>query len=379
MINYIIWNESPTLFSIGSLALRWYGVLFVAGFLLCRFILLRLYKIEGKPATDVESLAKYIFLAAIIGARLGYVLLYQPEIILSRPLEILLPIEFQPTFHFSGLDKLSSHGAIIGILIALWIYSRKGKPGQNYLQVLDRVAIVLVLACMFIGAGNFFNAEIIGKPTNSKTGVVFTSPITEGMVKIPCCIMRTPGGKNPLDFVTVKKDDALTADSAGRSPMILYTFFKPGANEQLVNEFLMGDVKTYLFDRSEFVYEPGTEPLHYTIFVEKDVYTARIRTKGIARHPVQLYESICCLIIFSLLYLIWKKYKEDTPSGRIFGFFFTLYWSLLFATSFLKENEVPLMDGFPVSIGQLLSITLVLVGVVVLAYSYKKTPATLNN
>ncbi len=190
--------------------------------------------------------------------------------------------------------------------------------------------------------------------------------------------MRAPGGKNPLDFVTVKKDDALTADSAGRSPMILYTFFTPGANEQLVNEFLMGDVKTYLFDRSEFVYEPGTEPLHYTIFVEKDVYTARIRTMGIARHPVQVYESICCLILFSLLYFIWKKYKAGTPSGRIFGFFFTLYWSMLFATSYLKENEVPLMDGLAVSIGQLVSITLLIVGIVVLAYSYKKAPAALD-
>lgn len=378
MINYIIWNGSPTLFSIGSFALRWYGVLFVVGFLLCRLILLRIYKVENKPTSGVESIAKYIFIASIIGARLGYVILYQPELILSKPLEILLPIEFQPTFHFSGLDKLSGHGAVIGILIALWIYSRKGKSRQNYLQLVDRVAILLALSSVFIGVGSFFNAEIIGKPTNSQMGTVFTRGVTDGLVKLPCCIMRNPGGKNPLDFVTVKKDDGAIADSASHSPMIIYTFFKPGANEQLVNEFLIGDVKTYLFDRSEFVYEPGTEPLHYTIFVEKDVYTARIRTMGIARHPVQLYESIFCLMLFIFLYLIWKKHKGNTPSGRIFGYFLTLYCTMLFTSAFLKVNDVPLRDGIALSIGQLVSLILLLIGIAVVVYSYKR-PATVSN
>lgn len=372
MINYIIWNTNPTLFSVGPFVLRWYAVLFILGFILCRLVLLRIYKLEGKPTADVETISKYIFIAVIIGARLGYVIFYEPELIVSKPLEIFLPIEFKPTFHFAGIDKLSSHGAFFGILFVLWIYSRKGKPGQNFLQILDRVSIVFALAAIFVGLGNFFNAEITGKPTASKLGVVFARPVTQGMEKIPCCIMRNPGGKNPLEFVTAKKTDGPAPDTTGRSAMILYLFFKAGATEQLVNEFLMGDVKTYLFDRSELVYEPGTEPLHYTIFTEKDTYTARVRTLGIARHPVQLYESICCTLLFAFLFRMWNKHKLSTPSGRITGYFLTFFGSMLFGIAYLKENQVPVTEEIPLSVGQLLSIFLIVIGAVVLVYSYKK-------
>lgn len=376
MVNFIIWNGSPTLFSIGSFALRWYGILFIAGFLLCRLVLLWIYKKEGKPTSDVETLTKYIFVAAIIGARLGYVILYQPALIWTKPLEILLPVEFQPSFHFSGLDKLSGHGAVVAILVALLIYSRKSKSGQNYLQVLDRIAICIALAGVFIGLGSFLNAEIIGKPTDSMTGVVFARPVTDGLTKIPCCIMRNPGGKNPLDKVTARKDeDGVTADADGRSPVLLYLFFKPGANEQLVNEFLLGDVKTYLFDRSELVYEPGTEPLHYTIFVEKDIYTARIITKGISRYPVQLFESGVFLIVFLSSFLLWKKYNVQTPAGRISGPFIVIYSSMLFAFSYLKTGEVALVNAFGLTVGQLGSLALLLFGVTVLFYSYRNVPA----
>lgn len=372
MINYIIWNTSPTLFSVGPFVLRWYALLFILGFILCRLVLLRIYKTEGKPTTDVETISKYIFIAVIIGARLGYVVFYEPELIVSKPLEIFLPIEFKPTFHFAGIDKLSSHGAVLGILFVLWIYSRKGKPGQSYLQVLDRVSILTALVVIFVGLGNFFNAEITGKPTASKLGVVFATPVNQGIEKIPCCIMRNPGGENPIEYVTAKKTDGQAPDTTGRSAMILYLFFKAGATEQLVNEFLMGDVKTYLFDRSDLVYEPGTEPLHYTIFAEKDTYTARVRTSGIARHPVQLYESFTCIILFIFLFRLWNKHKLNTPSGRISGYFLTVFGIMLFGFAYLKENQDPVTDQIALSVGQLMSILLIVIGAVVLVHSYKK-------
>src|SRR5688572_13361482 len=124
---YIIWNGSPEIFSIGSFSLRWYGLLFALGFLISQQILYYIYKQEGKPEKDVETLTIYMVVATIIGARLGHVIFYQPELIWEEPWSIFLPIEFNP-LRFTGLRGLASHGATIGILTALWLYARKRKP-----------------------------------------------------------------------------------------------------------------------------------------------------------------------------------------------------------------------------------------------------------
>jgi phosphatidylglycerol---prolipoprotein diacylglyceryl transferase len=372
MVNDIIWNGSPALFSIGSFVLRWYAVLFVLGFLLGRQILLHIYKKENQPIRDAETLTLYIVISSVLGARLGHVIFFQPDLIWSKPFEIFLPFEFQPVFHFTGLQGLSSHGAAFGILLGLLLYSRKSKFEHAYLKLLDRFVIVVALGGAFILASNFFNSEPIGRPTDSPLGTVFIRPITDGLLKVPCCIMRNPGGKNPLDFVSVKKDKEREVDRISHSPIILYLFFKPGVTEQIVKEFLLGDVKTYLFDRSEFVYEPGTEPLHYTIFVEKDSYIARVRTIGIARHPVQLYECVSCLLLFAFLFRYWRKHKVNTPPGRIFGFFFITFWGLHFIYDYLKINQAPIGDGIVLSTGQVLSVLFFLAGVVALVYSYRK-------
>jgi phosphatidylglycerol---prolipoprotein diacylglyceryl transferase len=373
MINYIIWNGSQALFSLGTFSLRWYGILFVFGFLLGRRILMYIYKTEGKPLKDAETLAKTIFIATIIGARLGYVIFYQPELILSKPFEILLPFGFQPQFHFTGLEALSGHGAFLGILIAIWFFCRKRGPGQGFLRVLDSVVIPVAIACVFIGIGNFLNAEIEGKPTGSSIGVVFARPVTDGLTKIPCCVMRNPGGKNPLSSVSIRKDTARMDSTKGHSPILLYLFFRPGATEQLVNELLIGDVKGYLFDNPDLVYESGAEPLHYTIFQEKaDLLTARIRAIGIARHPTQLYESISFLALF--IFMLWyrDKYKVNIPAGRISGFFMVIGWGLILAFGCLKENQVAFEDGMPMNMGQILSIPFVIYGIIIMILSFTK-------
>lgn len=372
MISYIIWNVSPSIFSIGTFAMRWYGVLFVAGFLLSRQILLTILNKKDKTIKEADTIILYLVALSVIGARLGHVIFYERDLIGSNPIEILLPFEFHPAFHFTGLQGLSSHGAVIGILLALWLYRLRKKSGLGFLELLDSVAIIIPLMIAFVLAGSFFNAEPVGKLTNSPAGTVFIRPVTDGLVKLPCCIMRNPGGKNPLDFVSVKKDKGRHSDTTGHRPIILYLFFKPGATEQIVNEFLLGDVKTYLFDAAKFVYEPGTEPLHYTIFVEKDIYTARIMTIGLARHPVQLYESISCLFLFVFLFWYWKKRSMTIAPGRIAGYFFVVLWSLRFAYDYLKENRVPLIDGSTFGMAQALCVPFFIAGVVMTIYAYRK-------
>src|SRR5258708_33061359 len=78
MLDFIIWNGSPELFSYGQFALRWYGLLFALGFLVSQQILYYIYRQEGKPEKDVDTLTIYMIVATILGARLGLVIFYQP-------------------------------------------------------------------------------------------------------------------------------------------------------------------------------------------------------------------------------------------------------------------------------------------------------------
>jgi prolipoprotein diacylglyceryltransferase len=155
----------------------------------------------------------------------------------------------------------------------------------------------------------------------------------------------------------------------------VYFFFKPGTKEDQVRQFLIGDVKFYLNRLTEFVDEPASEPLRYEITQEKEgTYGARVRTFGIARHPAQLYESFSCILLFGFLYWLWKNKKENTPPGRIFGWFLVILWSLRFGYEFLKENQVDFENNMRLNMGQILSIPLIITGILVLAYSYSQTP-----
>jgi len=364
MLHFIIWNGSPEIFSIGSFAIRWYGLLFALGFLVCQQILYYIHRQEGKPERDVDTLTIYMMVATILGARLGHILFYEPNIIWTDPLSVFLPFEFHP-FKFTGLQGLASHGAAIGILFGLWLYSRKKKPNQNYLQVLDRIVILVCLTGCFIRLGNFFNSEIIGKPTNSPLGVVFINRVTEA-------IMQNGNGDNPVERLEVKKAN-LPSGQDGRVPIDILLLFKKNVNEQQAHSFIGSNVKFYLSQYTEFVDEPSVNRLQYEVIKDSSgTYSAWVRTFGIERHPAQLYESISSLLLFVFLFWYWSKYKINLPEGRIFGWFMIILWSLRFAYEFLKINQVSFEDQLPLNMGQILSIPMVLVGIVILIRSYRK-------
>jgi len=136
--------------------------MFATAFLAGTVILTRIFKIENKPSESIDKLLIYMLLAVVLGARLGETFFYNPSYFLSHPFEIVQVWK----------GGLSSHGAVIGILIALFIYSKRA-PGQPYLWVLDRICIIVALGGTLIRIGNFFNSEIIGEPTHSGWGVVF--------------------------------------------------------------------------------------------------------------------------------------------------------------------------------------------------------------
>ncbi|MBS1487053.1 MAG: prolipoprotein diacylglyceryl transferase [Bacteroidetes bacterium] len=364
MLNFIIWNGSPEIMSIGSFALRWYGLLFALGFLICQQVLYYMYRQEGKPDRDVDTLTVYMMIATIIGARLGHVIFYEPTMLWKEPLSVILPFELHP-FKFTGLQGLASHGAAIGILFGLWLYSRKKKPNQNYLQVLDRIVILVCLTGCFIRLGNFFNSEIIGKPSNNPLAVVFINRVTES-------IQQDQSGKDIVEKVTVEKTN-LPNGQDGRVPINILLLFKTGVSEQQARSFVTSNVKYYLSQYTEFVDEPSGHTPPYDVIKGSDGnYSAFVQTFGIARHPAQLYESLSCLALFGFLFWYWSRKKINLPEGRIFGLFMIILWTLRFAYEFLKINQVSFEDTMTLNMGQILSIPLVIVGVLILIRSYQK-------
>jgi len=399
-LSYLIWNSNTEIFSIGWLSLRWYGFLFASGFVLSYLILNRMFKREGKPQADVDTLTVYMVVATVLGARLGHIFFYQPEVILRDPLSVLLPFQFVPTFKFTGFMGLASHGAAFGILFALWLYSnyliiysgkkgeeiamdpndgnlpvknkiKKGfniikrvKPGQSYIQTLDRIVVLVTLCGALIRMGNFFNSEIIGKPTDGPLGVVFAGSIAD---------LHTRNSNSIVDYVRMTKDPDRPEGPDGRKPVNIYLFFKDSVDRSRADFYMMQEGKYYLTLDDEFIDEPAQKKLDYLVIEDKPgELVGRIKTMAIARHPAQLYESISCFLFFSFLMFLWIRGKVETHPGLIFGIFMIVLWSLRFVYEFLKEPQVDFETSMTLNMGQLLSIPLVIVGVFILIRALQK-------
>jgi phosphatidylglycerol---prolipoprotein diacylglyceryl transferase len=157
----ITWDFNPEIFSIGNHAVRWYGVMFALAFFTGYWIFKRYLRSDKLTVEMLDALLIYIAIGGVIGARLGHCLFYEPDYYLKHPLEIFKIWK----------GGLASHGGIIGLFLALWLYTRKYKI--PFLWLIDRIAIVVALGNAFIRIGNFFNSEIYGLPTNLPWGVEF--------------------------------------------------------------------------------------------------------------------------------------------------------------------------------------------------------------
>jgi len=157
----IHWNVDPEIFSVGFIHIRYYSLMFLLSFGLGVYFMKRFFSYEKFDPLDVDDLLMYMMAGTIIGARLGHVLFYSPGYYLNNPVEILM----------IWRGGLASHGAAVGILLALYLFSRR--KGYDYLWVTDRIAIVVALSGGFIRLGNLFNSEIVGKPTDVPWAFIF--------------------------------------------------------------------------------------------------------------------------------------------------------------------------------------------------------------
>ena len=167
----IVWNPSEGI-DLGFFMIRYYSLMFVIAFGLGWYIMKHIFVREGETIEKLDSLFIWTVLATLAGARLGHVFFYDWEYFRNNLLEIFLPVKFEPSFHFTGFQGLASHGAAIGIILAMYFYSKKilQKP---QLWILDRIVIPVASGAIFVRIGNFFNSEIIGQETTSSFGIKF--------------------------------------------------------------------------------------------------------------------------------------------------------------------------------------------------------------
>ena len=304
----ITWNPNETLFTIGALQIKYYNLLWITAFAVGWVIMKRIFANEKKSIEQLDSLFIYTVVATMLGARLGHVFFYDwKSHYKDHLLEILLPIRessegslfgFINGYEFTGFTGLASHGAAIGIIIGMYLYTRKHKEFKM-LWILDRIVIPVAIGAFFVRLGNFFNSEINGK-------------VTDESFLFATRFVRDSNDMHPSKALGITKEQTVNAayDAIENNPQF--------------SEYLL--------------------QIPY-------------------RHPTQLYEGVCYIFVFVLLYYLYWKTDKPSKQGYLFGLFLVLLWTVRFFVEFVKKSQ----GGFEetlglLSTGQWLSIPFILIG-----------------
>lgn len=268
MLNEIYQSLDPIALSIGPLAIRWYGIAYILGFLFAGLVIWRIAK-RWKLKFDEDALLTIIccvIVGVIVGARVGYCLFYGEGYYLTHPIEIL----------FVNQGGMSFHGGLIGALLSGIVAAKL--THIPYLTLADMGCIAAPIGLFFGRCANFINGELWGSATDLPWGVVF-------------------GG------------------AAGTMP----------------------------------------------------------------RHPSQLYEALLeGLLLFIILFALSRK-RPPRPRGTFIGTFLVLYGLFRFLVEFVRQPDAHLgyLYGGWLTMGQVLSVPLIVVGIVLLVYACtKRLPQT---
>ena len=253
------WNIDPVMLHLGAIQVHWYGLLFAFGLLVGYNLTERMFKAEDKDVKLVEQLFVYVFIGMIVGSRAFHVIFYDPSFYFSHPLEIVKIWK----------GGLASHGGFLGVIIALWLFSKKYNFSLKWLLSRGSIVAMFIAACIRIG--NFFNSEIVGDKTNANWGVIFD------------------------------------------------------------------------------------------------------RVDSFPRHPVVLYESFSYFIIFLILIFLYKKLSKEMFTNIAFGLTLVLgFGSRMFIEQF-KTLQSEFASSMPLTMGQLLSIPFIIVGIILIFIALKKS------
>ncbi len=337
---------------LGPLFLRYYQVLFFAGFLLGFYLMRRYFEKEGVAQDALDNLLIYTVVATIIGARLGHVFFYDWAYYKQHVGEIFMPWK----------GGLASHGAAVVIPLTLYYFSQKFKKdlGHSFLWLMDRVVITVALAGALIRLGNFTNSEIYGEPANSAVETVYFRPVLD--------YMEQYFSDQVSDLEFVRMDGALETDSLWLPQYDLV--ITPAENVEI--GALQSMLEVHLIPLFNLQKKDNRH-----IYIPDDSYvqpgengTYHVTIYGIPRLPSQLFEALAYLLIFVLLFFLGEK-GHLKAEGRIFGLFLLLVFGFRFAIEFLKANQKAFEASMTLNMGQWLSIPLVLAGLYLLFNSFR--------
>jgi phosphatidylglycerol:prolipoprotein diacylglycerol transferase len=156
-------NFDPIMFQIGPLAVRWYGVMYLAGFLCAWWLGARRIRQGLAPITrpQLDDLLFVVVVGVILGGRLGYVLFYKPLHYLANPLEIFAIWQ----------GGMSFHGGLLGVLVAVWFFAWRNRV--SWWDLMDYIAPLVPIGLGTGRLGNFINGELWGRVTDVPWGMVF--------------------------------------------------------------------------------------------------------------------------------------------------------------------------------------------------------------
>ena len=165
----------PVLISIGPLTIYWYSTMYLVSFgvvyILCSKKI-KQNRFKKINLEQFEDLLSWCFIGLLIGARFGYVIFYNFEYYLSNPLEILIPFKYyNGNWIFTGIAGMSYHGGVIGVVAAIWLFSRKVK--LHFFELADFLTAAIPLGYFFGRIGNFINGELYGRTTEASLGMYF--------------------------------------------------------------------------------------------------------------------------------------------------------------------------------------------------------------
>ncbi|MDQ1095652.1 phosphatidylglycerol:prolipoprotein diacylglycerol transferase [Chryseobacterium sp. SORGH_AS909] len=180
-----IWDPAKGI-KLGPITLHFYSLMFIFAFGFGYLLMSRIFKIDNVNQKYLEPLFTWTLIGTILGARLGHVIFYQPELFKEDFWSVFLPISTKGGLKFTGFSGLASHGATIALIFTTLYYSFKIIK-KNPFWVYDRLGIVVALGGAFVRMGNFFNSEIIGKPVdpNSPFALLFPQQSSEYGVTVP--------------------------------------------------------------------------------------------------------------------------------------------------------------------------------------------------
>jgi phosphatidylglycerol:prolipoprotein diacylglycerol transferase len=177
-------NLDPYILEIGSFRLGWYGLMYVVAFGVVYLMCLYRIRYEGFSYGKelLQDLFVWVVLGLIIGARLGYVIFYNPGYYLAHPMEIFLPVSFEGGVRFTGISGMSYHGGLIGCVSAgIWFLKRRK---MDIWPFADFIFPGGPLGYTFGRIGNFINGELYGRATDAPWGMYFPQDPT-GVLRHP--------------------------------------------------------------------------------------------------------------------------------------------------------------------------------------------------